>query len=170
MDKLEKLVDPPAGMEGFKAKYHIPLGVGLEYCSLEEILLKRKMGQAAIPMIAFVEGGMTIPMGRITRDYLRGHRLAPHQCTANMFQMLGCIDVLNEQMNLGLSWHDVVHIYECHSLNKSYYLKSRSEEMRLISCLPKSNKGLKDDLLIVSKAWHNVIHCPIRAGTPGGVL
>ena len=87
-----------------------------------------------------------------------------------MFQILGCVNALNEQMNLGLSWHDVVHIYECHSLNKSYYLKSRSEEMRLISCLPKSNKGLKDDLLIVSKAWHNVIHCPIRAGTPGGVL
>ena len=96
MGKLEKLVDSPAGMEGFRAKYRIPLGVGLEYCSLEEVLIKRKTGQVAIPMIAFVEGGMTIPMGRITRDYLRGHKLAPHQCAANMFWILGCIDVLNE--------------------------------------------------------------------------
>ena len=101
-------------------------------------------------MIAFVEGGMTIPMGRITRDYLRGHRLAPQQCVANMFRILGCIDILNDQMNLSLSWHDVVHLYECHSLGESYYLKSWSEEVRLISCLPKSNKGLKNDLLIVS--------------------
>ena len=85
MGKLEKLVDSLAGMEGFRAKYRIPPGVDLEYCSLEEVLIKRKTGQVAIPMIAFIEGGMTISMGRITRDYLRGHRLAPHQCAANMF-------------------------------------------------------------------------------------
>ena len=78
MGKLEKMVDFPVGMEGFRAKYCIPSEVGLEYCHLEEILIKRKTGQVAILMIAFVEGGMTIPMGRITRDYLRSHRLAPH--------------------------------------------------------------------------------------------
>ena len=85
MGKFKSLVDSPTGMEGFKAKYHIPQGVGLEYCSSGQILTKREMGQVVIPMIAFIEEGMTIPMGRITRDYLRGHRLAPHQCAANMF-------------------------------------------------------------------------------------
>ena len=78
MGKFEKLVDSPAGMEGFKAKYHIPPGVGLEYCSSDQILVNRKTGQVVIPMIAFIEGGMTIPMGKITRDYLCGHRLVPH--------------------------------------------------------------------------------------------
>ena len=78
MGKFEKLVDSPASMEGFRAKYHIPPGVGLEYCSSDQILIKRGTGQVAIPMIAFIEGGMTIPMGRITRDYLCGYRLAPH--------------------------------------------------------------------------------------------
>ena len=170
MGKLEKLVDSPAGMEGFRVKYCIPPGVGLEYYSLEEVLIKRKTRQVAIPMIAFIEGGMTISVGRITRDYLRGHRLAHHQYAANMFRILRCVDALNEQMNLGLSWHDVAHLYECHSLNELYYLKSRSDEVRLISCLPKSNKGLKDNLLIVSRAWHDGLHCPVRAGTPGGAL
>ena len=168
MGKFQKLVDSPAGMEGFKAKYRIPSGVGLEYCSLDQILPKRETGQVAIPMIAFIEGGMTIPMGRITRDYLRGHRLALHQCAANMFRILRCVDALNEQMNLGLSWHNVVHLYECHYLNESYYLKSRSDKVRLISCLPKSNKSLKDDHLIVFGAWHDGLHCPVRAGVPGG--
>ena len=91
MGKFQKLVDSPAGMEGFRAKYRIPPGVGLEYCSSDQILIKRETGQVAIPMIAFIEGGMTIPMGGITRDYFRGHRLAPHQCAANMFRILGCI-------------------------------------------------------------------------------
>ena len=111
-----------------------------------------------------------IPMGRIIMDYLHGHRLATHRCVANMFRILGCVNALNEQMNLGLSWHDVVHLYECHCLNESYYLKSRSDEAKLISCLPKSNKGLKDDLLIVSGAWHDGFHCPVRARTTGGAL
>ena len=78
MGKFKSLVDSPAGMEGFRAKYHIPQGVGLKYCSSDQILTKREMQQVVILMIAFIEGGMTIPMGRITRDYLRGHRLAPH--------------------------------------------------------------------------------------------
>ena len=103
MGKFQNLVDSTAGMEGFRAKYRIPQGVGLEYCSSNEIITKREMRQVVIPMIAFIEGGMRIPMGRITRDYLCGHRLAPHQCAANMFQILGCVDTLNEQMNLGLS-------------------------------------------------------------------
>ena len=170
MGKFQNLVDFSADKEDFRAKYRIPQGVGLEYFSSDQILIKRKTGQVVIPMIAFIEGGMTIPMERITRDYLRGHRLAPHQCVANMFRILECVDALNEQMNLGLSWHDVVHLYECHCLNESYYLKSRFDEVRLISCLPKSNKGLKDDYLIVSGAWHDGLHCPVRAGAPGGAL
>ena len=83
-------------MEGFRAKYHISQGVGLEYCFSDQILTKRETGQVVIPMIAFVEGGLTIPMGRITRDYLCGHRLASHQCATNMFRILGCVDALNE--------------------------------------------------------------------------
>ena len=59
-------------------------------------------------------------------------------------------------MELGLTWHDVVWMYECHFLADSgYYLKSRSSNVRLISCLPKSNKGKKDDFLIVLGEWHD---------------
>ena len=73
-------------------------------------------------------------------------------------------------MNLGLTWHDVVHMYECHSLaSTGYYLKSWSNVVRLISCLLKSNKGLKDDYLVASEEWHNGLYYPVRAGKPGVV-
>ena len=58
-------------------------------------------------MIAFIEGGMRIPMGTVTRDYFRAHRLAPTQYALNMFRILGSIDALNEKMGLGLPQHDV---------------------------------------------------------------
>ena len=121
-------------------------------------------------MIAFIEGGMTLPMDRITRDYLLNHRLTLHQCAPNLFRVLGCINVLNEQLGLGLTWHDVVHMYECRQLSGvGYYLKSRSEVIRLISCLSKSNKGMKDDYLIASGEWSDDLHCPTRAGDLDGV-
>ena len=50
-----------------------------------------------------------------------------------------------------------------------YYLKSRSDIVRQILCLLKSNKDMKDDYLIVSREWHNDLHCPTGAGDPVGV-
>ena len=99
-------------------------------------------------MIAFIEGGMMLPMGRVTRDYLINHRLCPYQCTPNLFRVLGSVDALNKQMGLRFTWHDVVHMYECHSLTDlGYYLKSRSSIVRLVSCF----------------------HCPTQEGELGGV-
>ena len=157
-------------MEGFRAKYHIPQGVSLRYCALDQLLTHRNKGEVVIPMIAFIEGEMRLPMSRVTRDYLITHRICPHQCVPNLFRVLGSIDALNEQMGLGLTWHDVVWMYECHLLvDLGYYLKSRSSDVRLISCLPKSNKGMKDDFLIVSGEWHDCFHCPTQEGAPSGV-
>ena len=157
-------------MEALRARYRIPQGVVLEYCPPDRVLTDRDVGEVVIPMIAFIEGGMTLPMRRITRDYLLNHRLTPYQCAPNLFRVLSCIDALNEQMGLGLTWHDVVHMYECHHLaSVGYYLKSRSEVVRLISCLPKSNKGMKDDYLIASGELSNGLHCLTRAGDPNAI-
>ena len=113
---------------------------------------------------------MTLPMGRVSRDYLINHRLTTHLCAPNLFRVLGYVDALNEQMGLGLTWHDVVHMFECHKLaSAGYYLKSRSEVVRLISYLPKSNKGMKDDYLIASGEWSDGLHCPTWAGDPNGL-
>ena len=77
-----------------------------------------------IPMIAFLEGGMRIPMGIVTRDYLRAHRLAPTQCASNIVRILGSVNTLNEKMSLNLTYHDVNWVYNIHHLKgQGYYLK-----------------------------------------------
>ena len=78
MSRFKHLVDSPASMEGFRAKYHIPQGVALKYYAPDQILTNREVGEVVVAMIAFIEGGMTLPMGRMTRDYLINHRLTPH--------------------------------------------------------------------------------------------
>ena len=115
-----------------------------------------------------LERGMTIPMDTLTRNFLRFFRLSPTQSALNMFRVLGSIEALNKRMNLNLTHHDVNWIYNLYNLKgQGYYLKSRYPAIRLIQCLPISNKGLNDDFLIFSRQWHDGLPCPVKEGTPG---
>ena len=103
-------------MRNFCAKYKIPSTVGVRYAAQGEWAGARRIGEVVIPMITFIEGGMTIPMGKITRNYLRFFRLSPTQCAPNMFRVLGSIKVLNKRMDLNLTHHDVNWVYNLHHL------------------------------------------------------
>ena len=103
MGRFKHLVGSPAGMKGFRAKYHVPQRVSLRYCTSDQVLTHRNEREVIIPMIAFIEGGMMLPMGRITRNYLIANRLCPHQCAPNLFRILGSVNALNEQMGLRLT-------------------------------------------------------------------
>ena len=158
-------------MKNFKSKYNIPPHVGVRYTAQGEWYDERKTNEVVIPMIAFIEGGMTIPIGTITRNYLWFFRLSPTQCAPNMFRVLGSIEVLNERMNLNQTHYDVNWIYNLqHLKGQGYYLKSRHSEVRLIQCLLVSNKGLKEDFLFFSRQWHDGLPCPVKEGEPGGKL
>ena len=107
MGRFKELVDTEEGMRSFRSKYNIPSHVGVRYAAQGEWYDERKTNEVVIPMIAFIEGGMTIPMGTLTRNYFRYFRLSPTQCALNMFRVLGCIEALNERMNLNLTHHDI---------------------------------------------------------------
>ena len=162
-------MDTEEGTKSFRTKYNIPPHAGVKYTAQGEWFEERKTGEVIIPMIAFIEGGMTIPMDALTRNFLRFFRLSPTQCAPNMFRVLGSIEALNEKMNLNLTHHDVNWVYNLHNLKgQGYYLKSRHPEVRLIQCLPISNKGLMDNFLIFSGQWHDDLPCPVKEGIPSG--
>ena len=88
-----------------------------------------------------------------------------------MFRILGSVDALNEKMGLNLTHHDVNWIYNLHHLKgQGYYLKTRYPEVRLISCLPDSNKGTTKDFLIILGEWHDGLPYPTREGKPSRAL
>ena len=53
-------------MENFRAKYSIPKGVGTKYCKEGRWHTYRQEGEVVIPMIAFINEGIRIPMGTVT--------------------------------------------------------------------------------------------------------
>ena len=96
MGRFAKLVDTPEGMAAFRTKYRILDDVELQHCELREWLVMNKPPEAVvIPMITFIKGGMEIPMGRVTRDFLINFRLSPTQCSPNLFKVLSSIDMIN---------------------------------------------------------------------------
>ena len=170
MGKLKKLVEIEETMEKFIADYRIPPNMGLRYYKEGEWHFRKETGKVVIPILAFIEGGVRIPMGLVMGDYLKHFRLAPTQCAANMFRILGCVNALNKKMGLKLTHYDVNWCYNLQLLkDKSYYLKMREDRVRLIQCLPESSKGLNKDFLIVSGEWHDGLPCPTVEGEPGGV-
>ena len=71
MGRFKKSVESEEVMEKFIADYKIPNTVGLRYCKEDEWHFMRREGKVVIFIIAFLEGGMRIPMGLVMRDYLR---------------------------------------------------------------------------------------------------
>ena len=105
--RLRKLVDIEEAMEKLIADYRIPPNVSLRHYKMGEWHLLRRTGEVVIPILAFIEGGMRIPMRPVMKVYFRHFRLAPTQCAANMFRILGCVDALNKKMGLRLTHHDL---------------------------------------------------------------
>ena len=104
MGRLARLVDPPEGMATFRAKYRIPNGVKLQHYLLGEwLVMNRPHGFVVILMNTFIEGGMEIIIGRVTRDFLMNYRLTPTQCPPNFFRVLGSVDMINKKMGSNLT-------------------------------------------------------------------
>ena len=67
--------------------------------------------------------------------------------------MWGC---LNRLYGLSLTHHDINFLYTIRgSLKLGYYLQTRNTMVRLISCLPDSNRNLAEEYVRVSGNWLN---------------
>ena len=100
-------MDTPEARATFRAQYRIPNGVEIQHCEDGEwLVLNRPPESVVIPIIAFIEDRMELPMGRVTRDYLINYRLTPTQCSPNVFRVFECVDTLNQKMRTNLIWHD----------------------------------------------------------------
>ena len=108
MGRFARLVDTPEGMAAFKAQYRIPNDIELQHYELGKwLVLNTPPGLVVIPMITFIESGMEISTGRVTRDFLINYRLSPTQCTPNILRVLGSIDMINRKMGTNLTWHNI---------------------------------------------------------------
>ena len=77
MGRFKRLVKPEEAMEKFITDHRIPSNVGLRYSKEGEWHFMKQEGEIVIPIIAFLEGGIRIPIRPVMKDYLKHFRLAP---------------------------------------------------------------------------------------------
>ena len=78
----------------------------------------------------------------------------PTNCPPNFFRVVSYISRLNQLFGLQLDHHDINFMYSlCRNIESNYYLKTRDNRVRFISCLPNSNRNSVGEFVRVSGNW-----------------
>ena len=101
-----------------------------------------------------LEGGVRFPVDPLLLNTLRYYGLYPDQLPPNFYRVVSYVNRLNHTFSFQLNHHDINHMYSLRG-NKStnYYLKVRDIQVRLISCLPDSNRNLAGEFVWVHDNW-----------------
>ena len=104
--------------------------------------------------MAILEGGIRFPVDPLVIGTLRFYGLYPDQLPHNFFRVVSCVNRLNQLFDLQLDHHDINFMYSlCSNIESDYYLKTRDNRVRLISCLPESNRNSAGEFVRVSGNW-----------------
>ena len=157
------LLEALAALATFRCKFNIPDDVEVAYCHESEIALHRGQGIAFFPLMAILEGGVRFPVDPLLTNTLRYYGLCPNQLPPNFCWVVSCVSRLNHTFDLQLDYHDINHMYSLYG-NKAtnYYLKTRDNRVRLISCLPDSNRNSAREFVRVrDNCFAGEVPCPL---------
>ena len=157
------LLESPAALATFRSKFNIPNDVDVAYCHESDIELHRGQGTVFFPLMSILEGGVRFPVDPLLINTLTYYGLCPDQLPPNFYRVVSCVSKLNHTFNLQLDHYDINQMYSlCGSKATNYYLKTRDARVRLISCLPDSNRNSAGEFVRVHGNWFaGEIHCPL---------
>ena len=157
------LIESPAALATFRSTFSIPDDVDVAYCHESDVALHQGFGTAFFPLMAILEGGVRFPVDPLLTDTLRYYGLCPDQLPPNFYRVVSCVSRLNHTFNLQLNYHDINHMYRlCGNKATNYYLKARDNRVRLISCLPDSNRNSAGEFIRVRSNWFvGDVPCPL---------
>ena len=107
-------------------------------------------------------GGVRFPVDPLLLRTLYFYGLSPDQCLPNFYRVVNCVGCLNRLYDLYLTHHGINFLYAIRgSLRNGYYLQTQNTMVRLISCLPDSNRNSAGEFVRVSGNWLNEeLTCP----------
>ena len=150
------LLSSDASLATFWAAYGILEDVDIAYCHQGDIEIQRRRGTNTVffPLMSILEGGIRFPVDPLVIGTLRFYGLCPDQLPPNFFRVVSCVSKLNQLFGLQLDHHDINFMYSlCGNIESNYYLKTRDNRVRLISCLPNSNRNSTREFVRVRGNW-----------------
>ena len=105
--------------------------------------------------MAILEGGVRFPVDPLIVGTLRFYSLCLNQLPPpSFYRVVSCVSRLNQIFGLQLNHHNINFMYSlCGNIKSNYYLKTRDMQVRLISCLPDSNRNSMGEFVRVSSNW-----------------
>ena len=150
------LLKTNADVESFKARFDIPCDVNISYCREGDIEDQRLPHVVFFPLMSIFEGGVRFLVDHLLLRTLSFYGLSPNQCLPNFYRVVSYVGYLNQLYGLSLSHHNINFLYAIRGCLKNwYYLQTRNTMVRLISCLPDSNKSSAGEFVRVSGNWLN---------------
>ena len=133
------------------------------YCHESEIAFHKGEHTAFFPLMAILKGGVRFPVDPFLLNTLRYYGLCPDQLPPNFYRVVSYVSRLNHIFDLQLNHHDINHMYSlCGNKSKNYYSKVRDTRVRMILCLPNSNRNLVGEFVRVRGNWFaREIPCPL---------
>ena len=138
----------------FRATFDIPLDVDTKFCLEGNIENDRRPRVVFFSLMAISEGGVRFPVDPLLLRTLSFYGLCPNQLPLNFYRVVSCVSQLNNLHGLTLNHHDINFMYNiCCGSRTGYYLKAWDTVVRLISCLPDSNRNSTGEYVKVSENW-----------------
>ena len=148
------LLNAGAPLAAFRRAFSIPDDVELAYCHESDIALHRGADTAFFPLMSVLEGGVRFPIDPLPLNTLRYYGLSADQLPPNFYRVVSCVAKLNQVFGLQLDHHDINHMCSlCGKKKSNYYLKTRDNRLRLISCLLDSNRNSTEEFIWVRGNW-----------------
>ena len=156
------LLNTEVSLTNFRATYDVPEDLEVAYYYEGNIALKRRLQVMLFPLMAILKGRVRFPVDPLILRMLRFYRFSPDQLPPNFYRVVSCVKRLNQLYELQLDHHDINFMYSlCGNIRTNYYLKVRDVWVRVISCLPDSNRNSTREYVRVSSNWHaNKLTCP----------
>ena len=167
------LLTSEASLASFRAAYGVPGDVDIAYCHEGDIALQRRFDPnvAFFPLMFILEGGVRFPLDPLIIGTLKfyGLCLDPLPPPPNFYRVVSYVSRLKQIYGLQLNHHDINFMYIlCGNIKSDYYLKVWDVRVRLISCLPNSNRNLVGEFIWVSGNWlADELSCPLLSRDVG---
>ena len=167
------LLSSEASLANFRVAYNVLRDVDIAYCHEGDIDIHKcttyRLKHIFFPLIDILEGGVRFLVDPLIIGTFRFYSLCPYQLPLNFYRVVSCVSRLNQIFGLQLNHHDINFMYSlCRNIRSDYYIKTRDMQVRLISCLPDSNRNLVGEFIQVSGNWFaDELPCPFSSRDVG---
>ena len=125
----------------FRYTHYVPGDVRLELVTGDRLTFGEDF--ITVPLMAFVEGGLTFPLHKVFREFLHHFNLTTAQLSTNVFRVINSLAVLVERLGFeGFCAGDISRTYNMsyNSRHGRYFIQCRKSMVPLLIGIPDSER------------------------------